>query len=109
MVRISSTGPHSDFLTHTRQLPIEIRRGHAIDDLWGWCDLPIRLTSHGVKLGGTINEPVIGFEGSPNAYELQVMMVWGGYKPMLGMMAEQDMTEGVGLRVALALARENPW
>lgn len=109
MVRVSSTGPHSDFLTNTRQLPINIRRGHAIDDQWGWCDLPIRLTERARQVGGTVREPVLGWESGVTPYELQVMMVWGSHKAMLGMMSEQDVVEGVGLRAALALARENPW
>lgn len=105
MVRVSSEAPHSDFLTRTRVLPLT-RRGHAIEDTWGWCDLPIRLTD-------TFTERHDGMgsyyeKSSVGPYELQVMMVWGNYKAMLGMMAEQDVVEGAGVRVALALARENP-
>lgn len=107
MVRVSSSPPHYDYLTRTRQLPVNIHRGHSVDhDVWGWCDLPIRLyDAPTVKrdLYGEYYEPA-----SPSPYELQVMMVWGSWKAMLGMMSEQDVVEGMGVRVALGLARENP-
>lgn len=105
-MRIHVGETHAELFERTRHLPINIRRGHSVDEQWGWCDLPIRLNDmHPVdrdEMGVWYGDP------TPSPYELQVMMVWGSYKAQLGMMAEQDVVEGVGLRAALALARENP-
>lgn len=108
MVRVSVHNSQiaEPWLSEERQLPIGIRRGHAIDDEWGWCDLPVRFNDSLVEKRDDYG--VFESLPEPSPYDLQVMMVWGSHKAMLGMMAEQDMIEGVGLRVALALARENP-
>lgn len=99
MVRVSSTGPHSDFLRVKRQIPLTARRGHAVENQWGWCDLPIRLSDAHDEYGDKLD---------CRPYELQVMMTWGSWKAMMGMMSEGDVVEGMGVRVGLALARENP-
>lgn len=106
-MRIRVGESHAELFERTRTLPINIRRGQSIDhDIWGWCDLPIRLndahSTHRDEMGVWYDDP------TPSPYELQVMMVWGSYKAMLGMMAEGDVVEGMGVRVALALVRENP-
>lgn len=104
-IRIGET--HAELFERTRHLPIETRRGHPVDfDIWGWCDLPIRLND-----AHTVNRDEMGVwygDPTPSPYELQVMMVWGSWKAQLGMCAERDVIEGIGLRAALALVRENP-
>lgn len=94
MVRVSSTGLHSDYLKQPRQLIFEQptgRRGHSIDNQWGWCDLPIRLSD----------------SGNIGPYELQVMMNWGSMRAWLTIVSEGWLHE-LGLRASIGLARENP-
>jgi hypothetical protein len=93
--------------TGTRTLPVvrAHRMGTRTDPPYGLDDLPIKITGEYCSTkDGTVTE----WHARASVYELEVMMKWGNYKAMLGMFMEQYIVDGLGMREALALAKENP-
>ena len=79
--------------------------GTRTDPPHGLNDLPIRVTGEWCS---TADLSYKEWHARATPYELEVMMKWGSYKAMLGMMMEQYVVDGFNQREALALARENP-